>query len=95
MEKKEIDVIVVGIDHDAGLLALKIAELKAANPNIEVVTIEEAKKRGIVESFPITAPKELPVIPYLHPNNNFYFDGKSARNKRREAERKAKKKFKK
>ena len=46
MEDKKPNVIIVGSGHDAGLLAQKIAELKLANPDCEVVTVEEARERG-------------------------------------------------
>ena len=46
MEDKEPNVIIVGSGHEAGLLAMKIAELKLANPNCEVVTLEEAKEKA-------------------------------------------------
>jgi uncharacterized spore protein YtfJ len=91
MEDKKPSVIIVGSGHDAGLLAMKIAELKLANPNCEVVTIEEAKERGLTKTFTITAPRIIPEIQQVHLKDNFLSDGRSARNKRREAERKAKK----
>lgn len=88
MEDKKPNVIIVGSGHDGGLLAMKIAELKLANPNCEVVTLEEAKEKGLTQTFEITVPKQFQEL-YLI--DNFFSDGKSARNKRREAERKAKK----
>lgn len=88
MEDKKPNVIIVGSGHDAGLLAMKIAEMKLENPNVEIVTLEEAKERGLTETYKITAP---PPLPELYLKDNFFSDGKSARNKRREAERKAKK----
>ena len=91
MEDKKPNVIIVGSEHEAGLLAMKIAELKLANPNCEVVTIEEAKERGLTQTFEIKAPKPLPELQPVILKDNFFSDGNSARNKRREAERKAKK----
>jgi FlaA1/EpsC-like NDP-sugar epimerase len=91
MEDKKPNVIIVGSGHEAGLLAMKIAELKLANPNCEVVTLEEAKERGLIQTFEITAPKPLPELQQVYLKDNYFSDGKSARNKRREAERKAKK----
>lgn len=91
MEDKKPNVIIVGSGHEAGLLAIKIAELKLANPNCEVVTIEEAKERGLAQTFEITAPKPLPELQQVYLKDNFFSHDKSARNKRREAERKAKK----
>lgn len=88
MEDKKPNVIIVGSGHDAGLLAMEIAELKLANPNCEVVTLEEAKEKGLTQTFEITAPKQFQELYF---SDNFFSDGKSARNKRREAERKAKK----
>lgn len=88
MEDKKPNVIIVGSGHDAGLLAMKIAEIKLENPNVEIVTLEEAKERGLTETYKITAP---PPLPELYLKDNLFSDGKSARNKRREAERKSKK----
>ena len=91
MEDKKPNVIIVGSGHEAGLLAMKIAELKLANPNCEVVTLEEAKERGLTQRFEITAPKPLSELQQVILKDNFFSGGKSARNKRREAERNAKK----
>lgn len=88
MEDKKTNVIIVGSGHNSGLLAMKIAEMRLENPNVEIVTIEEAKERGLTETYKITAPPPLPEI-YL--KDNFFSNGKSARNERREAERKSKK----
>ena len=88
MEDKKPNVIIVGSGHNAGLLAMKIAEMKLENPNVEIVTLEEAKERGLTETYKITAP---PPLPELYLKDNIFSDGKSARNKRREAERKSKK----
>ena len=82
------NVIIIGSGHDAELLAIKIAEMKLENPNVELITLEEAKEKGLTETYKITAP---PPLPELYLKDNFFSDGKSARNKRREAERKAKK----
>jgi len=91
MEDKKPNVIIVGSGHEAGLLAMKIAEMKLENPNVEIVTLEEAKERGLMQTFEITAPKPIPELHQVVLKDNFFSDGKSARNKRREAERKAKK----
>lgn len=91
MEDKKLNVIIVVSGHEADLLAMKIAELNLANPNCEVVTLEEAKERGLTQTFEIRAPKPLPELQQVILKDNFSRDGKSARNKRRESERKAKK----
>jgi hypothetical protein len=68
------------------VLAMKIAQMKIDNPNCEVIIVDE--KNVVNETFPFKAPLPLPEI---HLKNVFLSDGKSARNKRREAERKSKK----
>jgi hypothetical protein len=88
MEDKKPNVIIVGSGRDAGLLAMRIAELKSTHPNCEVVTLEEAKERGLMQTFPITAPKPIPELEQVILKDNFFHDGKSSRNKRREAKRK-------
>lgn len=95
------NVIVIGGHFDDGLLAIKIAEMKLQNQNIEVVTLDEAKERGIIIIDSISeykAPKPLPEL--IEPKLSTILTiglpghGKSSRNKRREAERKAKKGYK-
>ena len=81
------NLIIIGSMHDAGLLAMKIAELKSANPNCEVVTIEEASQRGLTQNYEIKAPPPLPDLQMTYLKDNFYSNGKSARNKRREEQR--------
>lgn len=90
--EKERGIIIVSSGYGAGLLALRLAEIKAANPNVEVVTIEEAKERGLSETFGYKARPQMPE-PILLKQNVFGFEsgGKSARNIRRENERKSKK----
>lgn len=87
-EDKELKIIIVGSGDNAGLLAIKIAEMKLQNPNVEIVTLEEAKKRGLAETYKIEAP---PPLPELYLKDTISSLGKSARNKRREAKRKSKK----
>lgn len=89
---KERGIIIVGSGHGDDLLALRLAEIKAENPNVEVVTIEEAKQRGLSETFEYKALPQMPE-PILLKQNVFGFGsgGKSARNIRRENERKSKK----
>ena len=87
MEDKKPNVVIVSSGHDTGLLAMKIAEIKLQNPNVEIVTLEEAKEMSLNETYKITA---SPPLPELCLKDNFFSDGKSARNKRREAERKSK-----
>lgn len=90
MEDKIPHVIIVCSGHEAGLLAMKIAEMNLESHNVEVVTIEEAKEQGLTETFKFTAPPPLP-IEQIYVHDNPINNGKSARNVRREAERKAKK----
>ena len=80
MDKK---VLIVG-SGGGGLMAAKIAELQAQNPNMEVVTIEEAKERGLSQTFEITAP---PLLDEQH-----YFKPPPTRAERRKQERINKKK---
>ncbi|MDX1350077.1 MAG: hypothetical protein R3279_07515 [Putridiphycobacter sp.] len=80
MDKK---VLIVGSGRSE-LMAAKIAELQAQNPDMEVVTIEEAKERGLSQVFEITAP------PLLH--SQHYFKPPPTREERRKQERIKKKK---
>lgn len=54
--KTKPNVIIVGSGLNAGLLAIKIAELKSENPNCEIVTIEEAKEKGLMPTYEIKTP---------------------------------------
>lgn len=80
MEKK---VIIIG-GGGGGLLAARIAEEKLKNPEMEVVTIEEAKERGLTQSFKFEAP---PMLDY-----NNLFQPPPTRKERRKQERANKKK---
>jgi len=91
MSEKEPKLIIIGGGHSGGLTAIRIAEIKAMHPNVEVVTFEEAKERGLAESFEYKAHPPLPELQQIVLKDNFFSGGKSNRNKRREAERKAKK----
>lgn len=84
--KPKVIILDSGIDH--GLIEMKIAELKSANPSCEVVTIEEAMERGLMAEYKFKAP---PPIPELILSSISFCNGKSKRNMRREAERAAKK----
>jgi len=88
MEDKKPKVIIVGSDHDAGLLAARIAELKSQNVNIEVVSLQGTEKPKLKETFVI---KPHPPLPELYTAESFCGNVKSSRNKRREDERKIKK----
>jgi DUF917 family protein len=89
MEKKKPELIVIGVGNDPYLIAKTIEALSIEHPNVEVVTIDEVRERSIVPTFELKAPLVLPQITL---KDNFFSNGKSARNKRREAERKNKKK---
>jgi len=91
MSEKGIAILIIDSGHNAGLVAVQIAEIKAMHPNLEVVTSEEAKERGLTESIKYKARPPLPELQQLILKDNFFSDGKSNRNKRRESERKAKK----
>jgi protoporphyrinogen oxidase len=80
MDKK---VLIVG-SGGGGLMAAKIAELQAQNPDMEVVTIEEAKERGLSQTFEI---KAQPLLDKRH-----YFKPPPTRAERRKQERMNKKK---
>jgi hypothetical protein len=85
--------LIGGGDHLDGLLAMKIAEMKEMNQNIEIITIDQAKEMGLMESREFKLrPNALEMIQPIELKENHYgFTGKSPRNKRREEERKAKK----
>lgn len=76
-------VLVVG-SGGAGLTAAKIAELQAENPDMEVITIDEAKERGLSQTLEIT------VLPLLDGLN--YFTPPPTRAERRKQKRKNEKK---
>lgn len=91
-------VIVIGhIGTGTNSLAnISIDALKQRYPDMEIITVEEAKKQNISidqlgsEPFLITNRPKLPEIK-IHPESihGYEFTGKSARALRREAERKA------
>jgi NADPH:quinone reductase-like Zn-dependent oxidoreductase len=79
MDKK---VLIIG-NGGVGLLASQIAEIKEKNPNVEVVGMEEAKERGLSQTFEISAP---PII-----DEKIYFQPPPTRAERRKQKRKNKK----
>lgn len=100
MEDNKPKVIIVGsgaMGKDSALLALKVAELREQHPDLMVITndnFDETFKDGVYkveETFQFKAPLPLPELQPIIVNDNFYIDGRSARNKRREANRKSKK----
>jgi len=91
MKEKEPKLIIIGSGHLVGLTAMRMAEIKAMNLPIEVVKFEEAQERGLTETFEYKLPSPLPELQEVILKQNFFGDGKSNRNKRRKAERKAKK----
>jgi hypothetical protein len=87
MEKK---VLIMG-DDNSGLMAAKIAELKSLHPDMEIVTLQEAKERGLSQTFEIKAPP-IPDLSSIAIEPPPFYKGESARAKRRKAERAKKKK---
>lgn len=88
--EKERGIVIVGAGKPDGLLCMRMAEIKAAHPDLEVITIDEAKERGLHQSYEIKAHPPLPeILPYIDP----CIPGKphSSRAARRKAERDAKK----
>ena len=92
MSEKERGVIIVGSGNCA-LAVMKIAELKQQHPNVQVVTLEEAKEKGLYESFVIKAREKMPIEPIFIKENcyNFQTGGLSKRAERRKSERDKKK----
>jgi hypothetical protein len=80
--------MIIGGGGNNALTLKRIAELRTENPDIEIVSLNEAKEKGLSQTYEYKAPPQLPELVSLKDN----FKGvKSARNKRREEERKAKK----
>lgn len=86
--EKERGIVIVGCGNH-GLTALRMAEIKAAHPDLEVVTIEEAKERGLHQSYELKAPPPMPEI--IIPVTPFHQTGISNRAARRKQERQARK----
>jgi GTPase SAR1 family protein len=87
MSKK---VIIVG-SGDCGLTAMALSELKGKFPEAEVVTIEQAKERGLSESIEYKARPQLsPIEMMTAPYNNGH--SLSSRNIRRKDKRNKNKK---
>ena len=49
----------VGKSTVTSLIAARLIELQKAHPDMLVVTLDEAKKQGLTETFEITAPEPL------------------------------------
>jgi hypothetical protein len=94
MSEKERGVIIVGSgSFSCDLASIAIAELKQQHPNIQVVTLEEAKEKGLSESIVFKARGNVPIQPIILKQNHYGFEslGLSKRAERRKAERDAKK----
>lgn len=97
MEKKPSMLLIGHIDHGKTTLAHAIIDLlKAKHEDVVIITPEKAREMKIDEHtiaksdkvpFVITAPPTFPEIPE-YKFNAYGFTGKSARNIRREEERK-------
>ncbi len=59
-DKKERGIMIIGGDPSCGLTAMRIAEMKMHHPDLEVVSLEEAKERGLQESIAFKARPKLP-----------------------------------
>lgn len=97
MEKKPVIMLIGHIDHGKTTLANTVIDLlKAKHEDVVIITQEKAHEMGIDEHtiskadkvpFVITAPPKFPEIPE-YKFNAYGFTNKSARNIRREKERK-------
>jgi len=81
-------VLIVGGHDSCPLTSAKIAELSAQIPDVQVVSLEEAQRKGLCQTFEYKAPPPLPEIPRLI---GFSDTGARSRNARRKAERESKK----
>lgn len=92
MSEKERGVIIVGSGNCA-LAGMVIAELKQQHPNAQIVTVEEAKEKGLGESIVFKARENVPIEPIILNENHYGVQsfGLSKRAARRKAERDAKK----
>ncbi len=92
MSEKERGVIIVGSGNCA-LAVMKIAELKQKHPNVQVVTLEEAKEKGLSESIVLKARENVPIQQIILKQNHYGFENLvlSKRAERRKSERDAKK----
>ena len=83
MSEKTPKILIIG-DHQAGLTAIRIAEIKVEHRNLEVVILGDV-------TYQYKARPPLPELQQIILNDNFFSDVKSSRNKRRKAKRKVKK----
>jgi protoporphyrinogen oxidase len=92
--KNEPKILIVG-GGDTGLSALRIAELKEQHPDLVVVTLDEAKERGLTETFELkNYYKDLEPIVLKQANLDYGYSfggGESKRAARRRKERESKK----
>ena len=77
-------IIIGGGDNDS--LMIELVRINAENQKLEIITIEEAKEKGLIENY-ITQP---PILHELTFTDDFS-EVRSARNIRREKSRKSKK----
>jgi hypothetical protein len=95
MDNKKPDLIIIGGEEVGKSIALELAIAKLDNPNYAIVTLDEAKEKNLIDIIPDLKIKPImppPELPEMTLKENFYSSGKSARNIRREQERKNKKK---
>lgn len=92
--EKERGILIVGNVGQGTLTAVQLVKIKAAHPNIEIVTLEEAKNRGLQDTFIIenTMKKFDPHMLNSGSYTDCFNTGFSSRAARRKAERDAKKK---
>jgi hypothetical protein len=87
IDEEDIQIIAIGAGRDAEFLAARIAEIRAANPNVEVIIIDEAKERGLTKTFKIEN-RPLAIEPILIQSTYaFESGGISKRAERRKNER--------
>jgi hypothetical protein len=95
MMEKPRGIIIIGGRTNDELTARVIAEIKATNPDTEIVTFEEAIQSGLSETWEFKPPPPVPQLGELVILKDNLYSGvkvKSKRNQRRKAERNAKKK---
>lgn len=93
MDNKKPNILIIGGEKMGKSIELTMGKLN--NPNYAIVTLDEAKEKKLIDIIPdlkITPIKPLPELQEMTLKDNFFNSGKSARNIRREQERKNKKK---
>ncbi len=95
MLDKKPNLIIIGGEEVGKSVALELTLVKLDNPNYAIVTLDEAKEKNLIDVIPDLKVKPIMPLSELQEitlKDNFYSDGKSARNKRREQQRRNKKK---